>query len=47
MHGSTDEHSTAGPSVNVVKFLVAVPGTEKERQDRILRCEEEDDRELG
>ena len=41
-----DEHAAAGPPMKVVKLLVAVTGTEQERQDRVLRSEEKDYGEL-
>jgi len=45
MGSSREEQPASSPSVNKVQLLVSMTGTE-EGDDRILRREQEDDREL-
>lgn len=36
MHGCSNEHPASGPSVHIIKLLVPMAGTEKERQNGVL-----------
>jgi hypothetical protein len=47
MDNDTEEHATTRPTMDVVELLVAISRSQKERNWRNLRREEENDWELG
>lgn len=46
MQERAEEHDPPRPPVHKVELLITVSGAEEERNNRVLGCEEEDDREL-
>lgn len=47
MDNRAEEHASSGPAMDVVELLISVSRSEKKRQNGVLGCEEEDNRELG
>ena len=45
--GGADEHAATRPTMDIVELLVAMSRSKDQREDRVLRSEEEDEGELS